>query len=274
MMRVIAYPRAAAANASAMPVVPLVGSISSLPGRSTPRFSASQIIDAPMRSFTEYAGLRPSIFARMVARAPSVTRLSFTSGVRPMLSELSLCSIKSPNASLRSRLCYASNRNGGARVSKRSQSNLPIRHVLGLPVAPVANQFGETGAVDHARDGFIRAPPGFRERIAGRLPASALVALGAFDKTQHLAHRARIRRPSQQIPAFRAAPRLHEATLLQPCKNQLQEFLRDLLSPGDLGDPHWLATLLQGEIEDRMQRVFARHRDIPARNLNLLSPTT
>ena len=36
-----------------MPVLPLVGSISSLPGFSTPRFSASQIMDAPMRHFTE-----------------------------------------------------------------------------------------------------------------------------------------------------------------------------------------------------------------------------
>ena len=36
-----------------MPVLPLVGSISSLPGFSTPRFSASQIMAAPMRHFTE-----------------------------------------------------------------------------------------------------------------------------------------------------------------------------------------------------------------------------
>jgi hypothetical protein len=36
-----------------MPVLPLVGSISSLPGFRTPRFSASQIMAAPMRHFTE-----------------------------------------------------------------------------------------------------------------------------------------------------------------------------------------------------------------------------
>ena len=43
----------AATKASAIPVFPLVGSISSLPGTSTPRFSASQIIAAPIRHFTE-----------------------------------------------------------------------------------------------------------------------------------------------------------------------------------------------------------------------------
>ena len=73
-----------------MPVLPLVGSTISTPGFSTPRCSASQIIDAPMRHLTEYAGLRPSTFASTVAGAPSVMRFTLTSGVRPMLSELSL----------------------------------------------------------------------------------------------------------------------------------------------------------------------------------------
>jgi len=72
-----------------MPVLPLVGSISSLPGDRMPCFSASHTMDAPTRHLTEYAGLRPSIFASTVARAPWVTLLSRTSGVRPMLRELS-----------------------------------------------------------------------------------------------------------------------------------------------------------------------------------------
>ena len=53
IVSVMAYPRAAATKASAIPVFPLVGSISSLPGASTPRFSASQIMAAPIRHFTE-----------------------------------------------------------------------------------------------------------------------------------------------------------------------------------------------------------------------------
>jgi len=36
-----------------MPVLPLVGSMISTPGLSTPRFSASQIMLAPMRHLTE-----------------------------------------------------------------------------------------------------------------------------------------------------------------------------------------------------------------------------
>ena len=89
IVSVMGMPRAAATKASAMPVLPLVGSTISLPGPSRPRFSASQIIAAPMRHFTEYAGLRPSILASTVALAPSVTRFRRTSGVRPMDRELS-----------------------------------------------------------------------------------------------------------------------------------------------------------------------------------------
>ena len=53
IVSVIGMPRAAATNASAMPVLPLVGSTSSLPGPSRPRCSASQIIAAPIRHLTE-----------------------------------------------------------------------------------------------------------------------------------------------------------------------------------------------------------------------------
>src|SRR6202012_4715624 len=100
---------------SAMPVFPLVGSISSFPGLRTPRFSASQIIDAPMRHFTEYAGLRPSTLPSIVTGAPSVTRFSLTSGVRPMLRELSL----------------------------KYMSDLPIWHEAAVFVGPFANQLRE-----------------------------------------------------------------------------------------------------------------------------------
>ncbi len=53
MVSVNGMPRAAATNAKAMPVLPLVGSTSSLPGPSKPRFSASQTRAAPMRHLTE-----------------------------------------------------------------------------------------------------------------------------------------------------------------------------------------------------------------------------
>src|SRR5579863_1058817 len=60
-----------------------------MPCFNTPRFSASQIIAAPIRHFTEYAGFLPSIFASTVALAPSVMRLSLMRGVLPILNELS-----------------------------------------------------------------------------------------------------------------------------------------------------------------------------------------
>ena len=72
-----------------MPVLPLVASMIALPGLSTPRFSASHTIAAPMRHLTEYAGLRPSIFASTVACAPLVRLLMRTSGVRPIDAALS-----------------------------------------------------------------------------------------------------------------------------------------------------------------------------------------
>ena len=47
-----------------MPVLPDVGSISVSPGRMSPRFSASTIIESAGRSFTEPAGLLPSSLPR------------------------------------------------------------------------------------------------------------------------------------------------------------------------------------------------------------------
>ena len=53
IVRVTGMPRAAATKARAMPVLPLVGSMISWPGPSSPSFCACQIIAAPMRHFTE-----------------------------------------------------------------------------------------------------------------------------------------------------------------------------------------------------------------------------
>ena len=89
IVRTHSRPREAAANASAMPVLPLVASTIALPGPSRPFFSASHTIEAPMRHLTEYAGFRPSIFARIVGPGPGITRRTRTSGVCPMERELS-----------------------------------------------------------------------------------------------------------------------------------------------------------------------------------------
>jgi hypothetical protein len=49
-----------------------------------PAFSAASIIETPMRSLTECAGLKNSSFATICAAAPSVMRRSRTSGVLPI----------------------------------------------------------------------------------------------------------------------------------------------------------------------------------------------
>jgi len=53
IVKITLYPRAAPTKASAIPVLPLVGSTIVPPGLSSPFSSASQIIAVPMRHLTE-----------------------------------------------------------------------------------------------------------------------------------------------------------------------------------------------------------------------------
>ena len=82
-------PRAAATMDSAIPVLPDVPSTIVPPGLRPPDATASSMIAAPMRSFTLAAGLADSSLARTVACSPSVRELRRTSGVLPMVSEMS-----------------------------------------------------------------------------------------------------------------------------------------------------------------------------------------
>ena len=70
--------------ASAMPVLPLVGSMMTVSGPISPARSAASIMATPMRSLTLCAGLKNSSFATTCAPAPSVTRRRRTSGVFPI----------------------------------------------------------------------------------------------------------------------------------------------------------------------------------------------
>src|SRR5262245_12621594 len=84
MVRITSYPLTAATNASAMPVLPLVGStIVDTPGSIRPSRSAASIIARPIRSFTLFAGFALSSLATMRGRTPAGMRLSCTRGVRP-----------------------------------------------------------------------------------------------------------------------------------------------------------------------------------------------
>src|SRR5579864_1577432 len=66
-----------------MPVLPLVGSSSSRPGRSSPDASAASIIAFATRSLIEPVGFWPSSFAYRRTDAFGVSRLSSTRGVLP-----------------------------------------------------------------------------------------------------------------------------------------------------------------------------------------------
>ena len=66
-------------------MLPDVASISVSPGRISPRFSASTIIESAGRSLTEPAGLLPSSFARTVFDVAPGIRVRRTSGVLPIV---------------------------------------------------------------------------------------------------------------------------------------------------------------------------------------------
>ena len=77
--------------ARAIPVLPLVGStMVVLSGEMSPCASAALNIDSPMRSLTLPPGLNDSSLPTMVAPERSDMPLSFTSGVPPMSSVMSL----------------------------------------------------------------------------------------------------------------------------------------------------------------------------------------
>ena len=83
------YPFAAATNASAMPVLPEVGSTSvDRPGAIRPARSASSTMARPIRSFTEPSGLKNSSFRATRPASPpdAASRGRRTSGVPPMVS--------------------------------------------------------------------------------------------------------------------------------------------------------------------------------------------
>ena len=70
--------------ASAMPVLPDVGSRMVCPGAMSPRSSASSMSARATRSFTEPVGLRDSSLAQMRTPGLGDIRWSSTSGVLPI----------------------------------------------------------------------------------------------------------------------------------------------------------------------------------------------
>ncbi len=91
-----------------MPVLPLVGSSRMVSGLILPSRCAASIIATPIRSFTEPAGFWLSSLATTVALAPSMMRLSRTSGVFPIsLVTSSAMRIRAPSPARRRARCLS-----------------------------------------------------------------------------------------------------------------------------------------------------------------------
>ena len=83
-------PRAAHTMARPIPVFPLVASKIIVSALMRPAEVSVSIIETAMRSFTLLAGLKYSSLHAIVASIPVATRLSLTSGVFPISSEVLL----------------------------------------------------------------------------------------------------------------------------------------------------------------------------------------
>ena len=92
IVRISLIPFAAATNASAIPVLPEVGSMRTVSFVILPERSPSSIIAWPMRSLMDESGLKNSSFRRISACAPcaAAVRLRRTRGVLPIVSVMSL----------------------------------------------------------------------------------------------------------------------------------------------------------------------------------------
>src|SRR5262245_35156747 len=131
-----------------------------------------------------------------------------------------------------------------------ANSDLPIVNVFALAVGPAAQQVSECGLVKDAGNGPVNTFPHLGERRVGFAPATCPGFAWTLDESQHLAHGDGLRRPREEVTAFGAAPRLHESGLLQARKDQLQEFLWDLLPLRNIGDFDRLSGSLGSQVKD------------------------
>ena len=89
MVRISLYPLAAATNAKAIPVFPLVGSINIVSSLITPASSPASIIATPILSFTLERGLKDSSLTTTSAFEFFVNLFNLTNGVFPIVSVMS-----------------------------------------------------------------------------------------------------------------------------------------------------------------------------------------
>jgi len=136
-------------------------------------------------------------------------------------------------------------------------SDIPVGDEARLRFLPSPSEFGESRRIDQRADRAVYSLPEIREGVG-----SAPSFFGLLDVSQNLADGDLVGRTGQPVATFGAAARFHKSTLLEARQYQLEEFLRNFLTPGDLGDLHRLALWLDRQIEDGVQGVLGFDRDI------------
>src|SRR5438046_1727810 len=230
--------------ASPMPVLPLVGSTSVPPGFSAPPRSASSTMATAMRSLTLPPGFNDSTFAITVAPPGCGRRLRRTMGVCPMSSRTLAAIGGRPTAGASSDVVH---RTGGA---------LALAHAFG--------QLAEREPVDHARHGLGDLVPQLHQVLtitaAPAITSGFERATGALDGTKDGAHGDRFRRTMQLVtpggPPFRG----EQPRALEREQHLFQVALGDGLPRRDLLDGDETTSVVQGQVEHRLDRVLALGR--------------
>ena len=105
----------------------------------------------------------------------------------------------------------------------------------------------------HAADRLVLA---IRAGYIGGLAGAGYWSEGAVEHADDLPQIDVGRVARQQVSPALALPALQDPLVLEPKQDQLEKFRRDLLFPGEIGDPHRLVTTAVGEREQRFDGVL------------------
>src|SRR5262245_55783647 len=227
--------------ASRIPVLPLVGSTMVPPALSSPRRSASSSMATAMRSLTLPPGLTDSSLATTSAPPAFGSRLSRTSGVRP----------------ISSRTVDATR----GRIITSSLSDVVHRPGHSHPLAHASRELAEREPVHYAGDGFGDLFPQLDEVVT---VAACTLAADRFEgrartlhRSQHRPHRDLLGQAREVIAARGAPLGRQQPSPLEGQQHLLEVALGDVLAPGTLLDRNQPAPMVQSEVEHRLDGVLA-----------------
>ncbi len=148
--------------------------------------------------------------------------------------------------------------------------DFPVGDPPRVLLLPAIDEIGESRLVDDAGERALHFLPEVWERGVPRQVAALPLARGgnrSIDVAQHVSHSDAPRWARQKIASVGSAPRAEKTTLLELGKDQLQEFLRDLLPGSYFGDLDGVRTAPTRQIEYGAQSVFTLNRLRPSYNL-------